>query len=55
MEYKGFKITTSVEGMAGYGASIVDAEGKNLGKVYSRAGEQEALEEARQFIDKKLG
>jgi hypothetical protein len=54
MEYKGFKITTSVAGMEGYAASIVDSKGMFCGKVSSRDGEASALEEARKFIDKKL-
>lgn len=55
MEYKGFKITTNVAGMEGYAASIVSPEGVFFGKVSSRDGEAGALEEARKFIDKKLG
>ncbi len=55
MEYKGFKITTSVAGMEGVAASIVDPKGNFCGKVCSRDGEDSALEEARKFIDKKLG
>jgi hypothetical protein len=55
MEYKGFKITTTVAGMEGYAASIFDSEGLFCGKVCSRDGEAGALEEARKFIDKKLG
>jgi|LGOV01.1.fsa_nt_gb hypothetical protein len=55
MEYKGFKITTSVAGMEGYAASIVDPKGIFCGKVCSREGEAGAVEAARKFIDKKLG
>lgn len=55
MEYKGFKITTTVAGMEGYAATIVDSEGAFCGKVCSPAGEAGALEKARELIDKKLG
>lgn len=55
MEYKGFTITTTVAGMEGYAASIIDSDGVFFGKVCSRAGEAGALEEARNLIDKKLG
>ncbi len=55
MEYKGFKITTSVAGMEGYAASIVDPNGIFCGKVCSREGEAGAVEAARKFIDNKIG
>ncbi len=55
MDYKGFKITTTVAGMEGYAASITDPEGNFCGKVCSRVGEAGAVEAAQEFIDKKLG
>jgi hypothetical protein len=54
MEYQGFKISTRVAGMEGYEAAIVDGEGRPCGKVYSRVSEDDAVAEARAFIDKKL-
>jgi hypothetical protein len=54
MEYQGYKISTRVAGMEGYEASIVNAEGRHCGKVYSRESEDLAIAAAREFIDKKL-
>lgn len=54
MEYQGFKISTRVAGMEGFEATIVDAEGRPCGKVYSRESEDLAIAAAREFIDKKV-
>jgi len=54
MDYQGFKIDIKLAGMEGFAATIIDADGRPCGKVYSRVSEDGAAAEARAFIDKKL-